>query len=152
MRRKTGEELRSALEAKRAFYRECVVEVPGWMPEVVGIFIGGCVARGVGSSFRAQAHAHNSRVLKTRFDINTGWICIRSIARLGKYHAVAQGDGSTLIVIDKASRLLMHEYAHILCEGHGHDDKWRKTMKRLGQPLPAQYQKGIAEWNDKWEL
>lgn len=148
--RKTGNELRAALEAKRAFYRESIVEVPGWMPEVGGIFLGGCVARGVGSSFRAQAHAHNSRILKTRFDINRGWICIRSIARLGKYHTVAQDDGWTLIVIDRASRLLMHEYAHILCEGHGHDDKWRKIMQKLGQPIPAQYQKGTAELNDQF--
>lgn len=151
MQRKTGSELRAALEARRAFYRECVVEVPESMPEVAGIFIGGCVERGVGSSFRARAHAHNSKQNTRNFDVYFGWICIRSLARLGQHHAVAQNDGSTLIVIDKPSRLLMHEYAHILCEGHGHDDKWRRTMKRLGQPIPKQYQKHIAEWNDRFD-
>lgn len=148
VKRKTPEELRDALERRRKLYREAVVQVPDSMPEVEGIFLGGCVKRGVGSSFRARAHAHNTRSSKRYFDIHTGWICVRSIDRLGQYHAVAQDDGSTLIVIDKPSRLLMHEYAHILCPNHGHDDKWRKTMKKLGQPIPRQYQRGVAEWDD----
>lgn len=150
IKKKTGEELRSALEVRRAFYRECFVDVPGWMPEVEGIFIGGCVARGVGSSFCARAHAHNNKQSKNYFDVNEGWICVRSIARLGQYHAVAQDDGLTLIVVDKASRVLMHEYAHILTPNHGHDDTWRKVMQKLGQPIPAQYLKGVAEWNDRF--
>jgi hypothetical protein len=37
--------------------RECPFD---W-PEVVGVFVGGCVERGVGSAFRRQAHAHNHR-------------------------------------------------------------------------------------------
>lgn len=150
-KRKTGKELRAALETMRAFYRECVVEVPESMPEVAGIFIGGCVNRGVGSSFRARAHAHNNKRTKSYFDIHEGWICIRSIARLGKYRALAQDDGSTLIVIDKPSRLLMHEYAHILCPNHGHDDTWRRKMIALGQPIPKQYEKHIADWNDQFD-
>lgn len=152
MKPKTGAELQAAKIAKQEFYKECVVAVPDSMPEVKGIFLGGCVQRGVGSSFRAQAHAHNSRYLKSKFDIHAGWICMRSIRRLGQHHMIAGDDGRTVIVIDKPSQLLMHEYAHVLCPGHGHDDKWRKTMRNLGQPIRKQYQKGgRAEWDDQFD-
>lgn len=147
MKTKTGAELKVALEAKREFYRECTVQVPDSMPEVAGIFIGGCVRRGVGSSFRARAHAHNTHS-KRSFDIHADWICVRSLDRIGQWHGVPQDDGSTLVIIVKPSRLLVHEYAHILCHNHGHDDKWRQTMKKLGQPIPKRYQKRTAEWND----
>lgn len=134
--KKTGEELRAGLERMRELYREAVVEVPAQMPEVTGIFLGGCVKRGVGSSFRHQAHAHN-----TQPDSRYGWICVRSIKRIGDYDALRADSGKTVITIHQASRLLMHEYAHILCPGHGHDDKWRRQMADLGQPLPKHYQK-----------
>jgi hypothetical protein len=95
--------------------------------QVKGIFVGGCVERGVGSSFRAKAHAHNN--LK---DKHFGWICLRSIKRVGE----VQGHEIT-----NPSRLLWHEYAHILTPNHYHDDAWRGTMKVLGQPLEEQYKK-----------
>jgi hypothetical protein len=94
----------------------------GWC-EVVGIFVGGCVKRGDGSSFRRQAHAHNS----TRSEY-FGWICVRSPRRL----STANGN---------PSRVLWHEYAHILTPNHGHDDAWRATMRRLHQPIQPQNQK-----------
>ena len=93
-------------------------------PQLKGIFVGGCVDRGEGSSFRAQAHAHTSKT-----DKNYHWICVRSAKRL------YMSDG-------RPSRLLWHELAHIITD-HGHDDKWRAEMKRLGQPLPKQYIKKV---------
>lgn len=101
-------------------------DFPTWK-EVKGVFVGGCVARGVGSSFRRRAHAHC--MLR---DPHFGWICFRSLKRVGKVE-------DHMIV--EPSRLLWHEYAHILTPDHYHDDEWRKTMKFLGQPIPDQYKK-----------
>ena len=90
------------------------VEYPAFQhcPELKGVFVGGCVDRGDGSSFRAKAHAHTK-------EPNQGWICVRSAKRL-----YVQGT-------NRPSTLMWHELAHILT-GHGHDDTWRKEVGRLG--------------------
>jgi len=81
------------------------IQVPAELKQygVKGIFVGGCVERGEGSSFRAKAHAH-SIIPGTRnyhgTDEFLGWICIRSAKRL----FTSSG---------KPSQLLWHETAHI---------------------------------------
>jgi len=115
---------------EKAFGGNMIARVDGW--QVGGIFIGGCVARGEGSSFRAKAHAHNCPK-----DKHFGWICVRSMKRLGEF--VCNED--SLIIITKPSRTMWHEYAHILTPNHGHDDVWRAKMRELGQPIPKRYKK-----------
>lgn len=71
----------------------------GW--PVAGVFVGGCVARGVGSSFRAMAHTHNQ---PGRYH---GWICVRSTRRV-------------LTASGQPTRLLLHEVAHVLAPKAAH--------------------------------
>lgn len=79
------------------------------------LFVGGCVARGVGSSFRASAHAHTSE--KDKFK---GWICVRS------------KNPDTLRLIDgEPTNLMKHEYAHILT-GEGHTDRYWRVLASIG--------------------
>lgn len=82
-------------------------------PEFKGLFVGGCVDRGDGSSFRAKAHAHTG-------DSNKGWICVRAARRVGD--------------TSKPNMLMLHEVAHLI-SGHGHDDVWRKAAKSIGYRL-----------------
>lgn len=91
---------------------------PEWLkvPEVKGVFEGGCVSRGEGSRFRAKAHSH----IKKK-DPYYGWICYLSFKRL--IH----------------EELALHELAHILTS-QGHTDKWRKKLLEIGgtlDPVPG---------------
>jgi hypothetical protein len=70
---------------------------------VRGVFVGGCVSRGVGSSFRAAAHTAPD-------DDHPGWICVRSPKRV-------------LTPAGRPSRLLLHEAAHVLAPRAGHGTK-----------------------------
>ena len=66
------------------------------------VFVGGCVERGEGSSFRASAHAH------TKAGEFQGCICVRS----KKPEILRLPDG-------EPTNLIKHEYAHVLTlEGH----------------------------------
>lgn len=81
-------------------------EIPLLAMYGIRAFIGGCHMRGVGSKFRAKAHAHAKEKI----------ICFRSTKWIG------------------CEYLLIHEIAHVLT-GHGHTDKWRKEVLSLGGTL-----------------
>lgn len=72
---------------------------------VRGVFVGGCVKRGLASSFRAAAHTHTEAD-----DEHHGWICVRSPKRV-------------LTPSGRPSRLLLHEAAHVLAPRAGHGSK-----------------------------
>lgn len=78
-------------------------------PEVKGVFVGGCVSRGVGSRFRAKAHAHTSGE-------HCGWICFLSEKRL------------------TCRMLCLHELAHIVTK-EGHTKRWRDFLLQIGGTL-----------------
>lgn len=78
------------------------------------VFIGGCVKRGEGSSFRASAHAHTS---SSQYQ---GWICVRS----KKPETLRLPDGTP-------SNLMKHEYAHILTL-EGHTRRFWETLAKIG--------------------
>ncbi len=96
--------------------------VPVDMPGVKGIFLGGCVREGVGSSLDSRgsypiAHTHIGNIAEKR------WICYRN----------------PVIYRDPAYEYVRwHEYAHVLAN-QGHTDKWRRIMQSLGQPIPPMY-------------
>ena len=77
-----------------------------------GIFVGGCIERKEGSSFRAKAHAHLVKH-KGKYSKYGGWICIRSAKRLSQIN------------------LLRHELAHIIV-GQGHTKKFYECVRRIG--------------------
>lgn len=85
----------------------------------VRLFVGGCVERGDGSSFRRRAHAHVEGQHK-------GWICIRSWRRVL---------GST----GRPSRLVWHEVAHYLVgPSNWHNKTWdRMRLKLIRENLKA---------------
>ena len=79
------------------------------------VFIGGCVKRGEGSSFRASAHAHIADK-----DEHKGTICVRS----KNPDALRLTDGTP-------TNLMKHEYAHILVS-EGHTKKYWTMLSQLG--------------------
>lgn len=100
-----------------------VVAESQWPPELeqgkgvlLGLFVGGCVERGIGSRFRRQAHAHTQGLWKD-------WICILSAKRL----------------TDR--QLLLHELAHIFT-GEGHTNTWRRCLLAFGGTLDGSRDKG----------
>ncbi len=89
---------------------------------VRGLSVGQCVD---GSALASDVYAHAHQYPK---DSNRGWICIRS-----PKDVLASGSR-------QLSATVMHEFAHLVAAA-GHDDDWRRTMRELGQPIPAAYRK-----------
>ena len=67
-----------------------------WKSDFRGIFVGGCIERKEGSSFRAKAHAHTDK----RRDPYFGYICVRSPKRLFQ----TNGRPSRLLIMDHHHR------------------------------------------------
>lgn len=89
---------------------------------VRGLSVGQCVD---GSRLPPDVYAHAHQYPR---DSNRGWICIcspRDVLRRGSR---------------QLSATVMHEFAHLVAAA-GHDDDWRRTMRELGQPIPAAYRK-----------
>lgn len=84
-------------------------------PEVKGIFCGGCVERGAGSSFRASAHSHTNKA-----DKYSGWICVRGQKNLF------------------SRNLMLHEAAHIIT-GQGHTLTWMKKYVEIGGDINSDF-------------
>jgi hypothetical protein len=82
-------------------------------PELRGVFVGGCVERGVGSKFRAKAHAHTAGPFR-------GWICFR---------------GSRWLHV---RMLWLHELAHVVTR-EGHTRRWREYLLAIGGTLDPVY-------------
>jgi len=99
-----------------------VKPVPSDMPGVKGIYVGGCVSRGLGNlSLKTScpaAHAHNDPR-----DEHFGWVCFQVPEYVNDV------------------RIRQHELAHINVPCEGHTDKWRAEMVRLGQPIPDRYKR-----------
>lgn len=128
----TKSELDVAKKAKDDFYRQIeIVVLPDWLKNLFPscrVFVGGCVERGVGSAFRHLAHAHNS----TKYpDPNFGCLCFRSIKRIGQYRIISMNDGRVQIIVDKPSRLMLHEFAHLLALNQGHNPTFYRRYKEL---------------------
>jgi hypothetical protein len=78
---------------------------------VKGVFVGGCVSHGIGSRFRAKAHAHLTGP-------HAGWLCFLSTKWL------------------HVRELWVHEIAHIVA-GEGHTEFWRTILIQIGGTLDA---------------
>ena len=78
--------------------------------DVRGLYVGGCVARGPGSRFRAKAHAHTGGE-------HQGWLCFLSERRL------------------RDRLLVLHELAHLKAGAVGHTDSWRRVLIEIGGTL-----------------
>lgn len=82
-----------------------------------GVFVGGCVERGDGSSFRRKAHAHPDE--KQRNHSHPGWICVRSTKRL-----YVSGT-------ERPSLLMWHELSHLFVPYEYHGPNFKRMMRRL---------------------
>lgn len=98
-------------------------DIPNLMPEIKGIYVGGCVCDRDGSVFRDHNHVAHAHSGSSPY---VGWICF--------------SDASYIVNrVGYVTRTFIHEYAHVLNPCHGHDQAWRDTMRRLREPLEWKY-------------
>jgi hypothetical protein len=82
-----------------------------------GVHIGPTCIDGTPYGPNDDAHAHISRAGLKR---DLGMICAKSVSSLRE--------------------LLVHEIAHLAADT-GHDDRWRRSVRRLGGRVPAAYKR-----------
>jgi hypothetical protein len=88
-----------------------------------GVVVGGCRLRGESydrfSKRSINAHAHNHAR-----DPAYGWICVAE----ERFAVTASGN---------LSRVLLHEYAHLLTPNRRHGRQWQNAVTTLGWPSEA---------------
>lgn len=91
------------------------------------IHLMGCVERGIGSNIRRSAHAHNQKSSS-----NFKWLCFKSCkpSVLGEIQQTQMGD-KIIIKIIKSSKLLRHEYAHLLAPNQYHNNTFKRRENEL---------------------
>lgn len=134
-----------------------IYHIPQW-PEVKGIAVGGCILRlkaGLDPKIKHQepGHAHNYPD-----DICFGWICAKSVEKIGEVEGR---------IVTKPSEFIRHEYAHILAPGTYHGKRFREVRRAIGNPARDSYSmkvyKGLvanptgrkrrleAKWSKEWQ-
>lgn len=88
-----------------------------------GVAVGGCVATGAAyrrfASRSIDGHAHNDQQ-----DEFFGWICLADERRLFTRSGAL-------------TRVLWHEYAHLLVPNARHGRRWKEAVTALGWPSEA---------------
>ena len=81
-----------------------------------GVMVGSCIDERVawGIWVDAGAHAHNEKGSDWE-----GWICVMR-------------PEDVLTPTGKPSKMLLHEYAHLLVPNEGHSRKWKREVTKLG--------------------
>ena len=87
-------------------------------PSIRGVFVGGCVGRGVGYRTRSTAHAHIHGE-------HQGWICFSSDKWL------------------HLREIWLHELAHLVTR-EWHTNRWRKFLLQIGGTLDPVVENGVV--------
>lgn len=101
----------------------------GFDPRVCrGVHVGGCVAGRrwpKQSDWDIEAHAHNAD-----HDAWFGWICVAS-------------ERSLFTASRRPTRVMAHEYAHLLAPNSRHGAAWQEAVTELGYPSEAEWHRPV---------
>ena len=101
----------------------------GFDPRVCrGVHVGGCVAGRRwprAADWDVEAHAHNGD-----HDPWSGWICVAS-------------ERSLFTRSRRPTRVMVHEYAHLLAPNSRHGAAWQEAVTDLGYPSEAQWHRPV---------
>jgi hypothetical protein len=93
-----------------------------------GVHVGGCVAGRRWprqSDWDIEAHAHNAD-----HDPWFGWICVAS-------------ERSLFTASRRPTRVMAHEYAHLLAPNSRHGAAWQEAVTELGYPSEAEWHRPV---------